>query len=168
MSSRPRNRSPRPNPPIGDYALIGDCHSSALISRAGSIDWCCLPRFDSGSYFGRLLGWETGGHCSLAAVRPTQSSTRRYLEGTLVLETIVHSGGGEARVLDFFAMPPGGARDPYRQIVRIVDGMRDRGVLIGRTGRDRATLKIRPPLVFGDEHVDLLTQVLTASLAAVG
>ena len=57
--------------------------------------------------------------------------------------------------------------DPQRAS-RILDGMRDRGVLIGRTGRDRATLKIRPPLVFGDEHVDLLTQALTASLAAVG
>jgi 4-aminobutyrate aminotransferase-like enzyme/Ser/Thr protein kinase RdoA (MazF antagonist) len=57
--------------------------------------------------------------------------------------------------------------DPERA-GRILDGMRDRGVLIGRTGRDRATLKIRPPLVFGDEHVDLLTQVLTASLAGVG
>jgi 4-aminobutyrate aminotransferase-like enzyme len=63
--------------------------------------------------------------------------------------------------------PATGRPDP-QDASRIVDGMRDRGVLIGRTGRDRATLKIRPPLVFGDEHVDLLTQVLTASLAAVG
>jgi 4-aminobutyrate aminotransferase-like enzyme/Ser/Thr protein kinase RdoA (MazF antagonist) len=63
--------------------------------------------------------------------------------------------------------PATGLPDPHHAS-RIVDGMRDRGVLIGRTGRDHATLKIRPPLVFGDEHVDLLTQVLTASLAAVG
>jgi 4-aminobutyrate aminotransferase-like enzyme len=63
--------------------------------------------------------------------------------------------------------PATGRPDP-QHASRIVDGMRDRGVLIGRTGRDHATLKIRPPLVFGDEHVDLLTQVLTASLAAVG
>jgi 4-aminobutyrate aminotransferase-like enzyme len=63
--------------------------------------------------------------------------------------------------------PATGRPDP-QHARRIVDGMRDRGVLIGRTGRDHSTLKIRPPLVFGDEHVDLLTQVLTASLAAVG
>jgi 4-aminobutyrate aminotransferase-like enzyme/Ser/Thr protein kinase RdoA (MazF antagonist) len=62
--------------------------------------------------------------------------------------------------------PVAGRPDP-RRAARIVDGMRDRGVLIGRTGRDRATLKIRPPLVFGDEHVELLVDALTATLTAV-
>ncbi|HEX5146562.1 MAG TPA: trehalase-like domain-containing protein, partial [Conexibacter sp.] len=55
-----------PYPPISDYALLGDCHGVALVSRAGSVDWCCLPRFDSGSSFGRLLDPERGGHCSVA------------------------------------------------------------------------------------------------------
>jgi len=113
-------------PPIADYALIGDCHSSALVSLAGSIDWCCLPRFDSGSYFGRLLGWANGGFCSLGPARSTRAPVRRYLDGTLVLETTFHSGGGEARMFDFFAMRRGGARAPYRQIVRIVEGVRGR------------------------------------------
>jgi 4-aminobutyrate aminotransferase-like enzyme len=63
---------------------------------------------------------------------------------------------------------PATARPDPQRASRIVDGMRDRGVLVGRTGRHRATLKIRPPLVFGDEHVELLTQALTASLTAVG
>jgi 4-aminobutyrate aminotransferase-like enzyme len=62
---------------------------------------------------------------------------------------------------------PATARPDPQRASRILDDMRNHGVLIGRTGRDRATLKIRPPLVFADEHVDLLTQVLTASLAAV-
>jgi GH15 family glucan-1,4-alpha-glucosidase len=128
-------------PPIGDYALIGDCHSSALISRAGSIDWCCLPRFDSGSYFGRVLGWDNGGYCSVAPVRPARAPSRRYLEGTLVLETVVHSGGGEARVFDFFAMRRGGSRDPYRQIVRIVEGIR---------GRVPLRVKILPRFDYGE------------------
>src|SRR5919198_28383 len=100
-SSRPATLSPsgagcvwsnwkhwgRHHPPNADYALIGDCHSAALVSLGGSIDWCCMPRFDSGSYFGRLLGWENGGFCSLAPARLSQAPFRRYLDGTLILET---------------------------------------------------------------------------------
>ena len=55
-------------PGIADYALIGDCHSAALISKQGSIDWCCMRRLDAGSVFGRLLDWNHGGH---SALRPT-------------------------------------------------------------------------------------------------
>jgi GH15 family glucan-1,4-alpha-glucosidase len=118
----------QPYPPIADYALIGDCHTAALVSRSGSIDWCCFPRFDSGSYFGRLLSWDNGGFCSLgpAPTRRQAFSSRRYLRDTLVLETTFDAGGGEARLIDFFAMRKGGARDPYQQIVRIVEGVRGR------------------------------------------
>jgi GH15 family glucan-1,4-alpha-glucosidase len=52
-------------PPISDYALISNCQCAALISRAGSIDWCCMPRIDSDSCFGRLLDWRKGGYCSV-------------------------------------------------------------------------------------------------------
>lgn len=75
-----------PYPPISDYALIGDCHSAALVSRDGSVDWCCFPRFDGRPVFGRLLDWERGGYFRIA---PSGDSTvsRRYLPGTNVLET---------------------------------------------------------------------------------
>ena len=74
-------------PPIGDYAFLGDCHTGALVSSAGSVDWLCLPRLDSGSYFGRLLDQERGGWCAITPADPAPSSSRRYLDGTLVLET---------------------------------------------------------------------------------
>ena len=57
-------------PPIGDYALIGDCHSAALVSREGSIDWCCFRRFDKESVFGRLIDWEGGGFFCIAPLEP--------------------------------------------------------------------------------------------------
>jgi GH15 family glucan-1,4-alpha-glucosidase len=115
-----------PYPRIDDYALIGDCHAAALISRAGSIDWCCLPRFDQGSIFGRLLDWEKGGFCAIGPEEEGFTTFRRYIEGTLVLETIIHTAGGEARLLDCFAMHEGGRLAPYRQILRIVEGIRGR------------------------------------------
>jgi GH15 family glucan-1,4-alpha-glucosidase len=110
-------------PPIGDYAFLGDCHSGALVSSAGSVDWLCLPRLDDGSYFGRLLDRERGGWCSVTPTDPTAAFSRRYLEGTLVLETEMTAAGGRVRVTDCLTMRPGGARRPYRQLLRVVDGL---------------------------------------------
>ena len=85
-----------PYPPIGDYGLIGDCHTAALISREASIEWCCLPRFDSGSTFGRMLDRRRGGHCSITPVVDGDwEYSRRYLEDSLVLETTLHGPDGE-------------------------------------------------------------------------
>ena len=95
----------QPYPPIGDYALIGDCHSAALVSRDGSIDWCCLPRFDSGSTFARLLDWERGGHCSLTPSRAVGHHAA-YLDDTLVL---LHDVQGRRR----------GARDRLLHAARL-------------------------------------------------
>jgi GH15 family glucan-1,4-alpha-glucosidase len=117
---------PHDYPPISDYAFISDCHSMALVSRSGSIDWCCMPRVDAASIFGRLLDWETGGYCSIAPVDPAATSFQAYLEDTLVLETTFRTDGGEARLLDCFTMRTGGRTKPHLQLIRILEGVRGR------------------------------------------
>lgn len=116
-------RHNRKYPPISDYAFISDCHSSALVSRGGSIDWCCMPRIDSASCFGRLLDWEQGGYCRIAPTGAFQVA-RRYLERSLILETRFSSEQAELRLLDFFPMRTGGRHNPYRQIIRILEAVR--------------------------------------------
>jgi GH15 family glucan-1,4-alpha-glucosidase len=109
--------------PIGDYAFLGDCHTGALVSSDGSVDWLCLPRLDDGSYFGRLLDRERGGWCAVTPADPAVRTSRRYREGTLVLETEMAVAGGRVRVTDCLTMRPGGAQRPYRQLLRVVDGL---------------------------------------------
>jgi GH15 family glucan-1,4-alpha-glucosidase len=111
-------------PPIEDYGLLSDCHSIALVSRDASIDWCFMPRIDSPSCYGRLLDRAQGGHCSIEAAGGDVSLSRRYVGKTMVLRTTFGSRTGEATVTDFFAVREGGRRNPYRQLVRIVDGVR--------------------------------------------
>jgi GH15 family glucan-1,4-alpha-glucosidase len=128
-------------PAIADYALIGDCHSAALVSRAGSIDWCCMPRFDSGSVFGRLLDWDRGGDCSVTPTGADVQTTRRYLDGTLILETTFASDAAEARLIDCFTMRQGGASHPYGQILRVLEGVR---------GRMAFDLRVNPRFDYGE------------------
>jgi alpha,alpha-trehalase len=90
---------------IGDYALLSDRHSAALTSRDGSVDWLCFPHFDSPSVFARLLGAQAG-HWSLRAAGAT-STTRRYLERTMVLETTYTTPAGTAVVVDVLAVGEG-------------------------------------------------------------
>ncbi len=112
-------------PPISGYGLIGDCHSAALVSEQGSIDWCCLPRFDSGSCFGRILDRERGGFCAVSVKGATgASASHSYLEDTLVLETVIAGAQGTVRLLDFFSMREHGALDPRRELIRIVECQR--------------------------------------------
>src|SRR2546430_7767006 len=108
-------------PPIGDYGLIGDCHSAALVSRSASVDWCCMPRLDSGSCFGRVLDWERGGFCAVVPAEPLESCHSEYVPDTLVLETLLSTREGELRVRDFFAMPARRSENSRRELVRIVD-----------------------------------------------
>jgi GH15 family glucan-1,4-alpha-glucosidase len=110
-------------PPIGDYAFLGDCHAGALVSSEGSVDWLCLPRLDAGSYFGRLLDRERGGWCAVTPTDPAAAFSRRYLDGTLVLQTEMTTTGGRVRLTDCLTMRPGGARRPYRQLLRVIDGL---------------------------------------------
>ncbi len=129
-----------PYPPISDYALIGDCHSSALVSRSGSIDWCCIPRFDSGSCFGRLLDWEHGGHFVIQPAEAVYDVFRHYQDHTLVLITTFRTESGEARLYDCFAMHAGGKTEPRRELLRIVEGVR---------GSVQFTMQLAPRFDYG-------------------
>lgn len=117
-----RTSDPR-YPPISDYAFLSDGRCAALVSRRGSVDWCCVPRFDSPSCFGRLLDHDKGGHCSITAVDEGVEVERRYLDGTLILETTFRKGDAEVRLLDGFLLPGVGDRRCGR-LFRILDGIR--------------------------------------------
>ena len=104
---------------IEDYGLIGDTHTAALVGRNGSIDWLCLPRFDSGACFAALLGDRTHGRWLLAPRDAIHASRRQYRHDTLVLETEFDTAGGTVRLIDF--MTP---REQEPDLVRIVQGVR--------------------------------------------
>jgi GH15 family glucan-1,4-alpha-glucosidase len=109
-------------PPLESYGLIGDGYTAALVSRAGSIDWCCLPRLDSGACFARLLDAERGGFCSIAPAEAFEVE-RDYDDGTLVLTTAFRAGDGEVRLVDAFLVDPeAGATD--RRLLRVLEGVR--------------------------------------------
>src|SRR6266508_3214069 len=86
---------------IEDYALIGDCQTAALVSRDGSIDWLCFPRFDSPACFAALLGTPDNGRWLLAPKGDVRQSRRHYRDNTLILETDYKTDSGEATVIDF-------------------------------------------------------------------
>src|SRR5260370_2271501 len=97
-----RRREIMSNLPIAEYALLSDCRSAALVSRTGFVDWLCFPRFDGPSVFARLLD-DQAGHWSIYVVDATEMS-RRYLEGTMVLETTFRTSTGSAVLVDAMAM----------------------------------------------------------------
>ena len=103
--------------PLEDYALIGDCHTAALVSRQGSIDWLCLPRFDSDACFAALLGSPEHGRWLLAPEGPVRSTTRTYRQNTLILETRHETDKGVVSVIDFLRQ-----RDGEPALVRRVMG----------------------------------------------
>ncbi len=104
---------------IEDYAFIGDTHAAAMVGRDGSIDWLCLPRFDSPACFAALLGRPEHGRFLLAPPKDQIVATRRrYRPGTLILETEFDTATGTVRVIDF--MPP---RDQRPNLIRLVEGV---------------------------------------------
>src|SRR5688572_17495982 len=109
---------------IGDYAIIGDGRSAALVSRQGSIDWLCWPRFDSPSLFAAILDSERGGFWQVAA-RNTTHTSRSYVDDSNVLVTIFNTQNGRMRLTDF--MPVCSEEDktralwPEHQILRLVE-----------------------------------------------
>ena len=107
--------------PIEDYALIGDTHTAGLVSRDGSIDWLCLPRFDSPACFAALLGDRSNGRWLLAPAGGVREVRRRYQGDTLVLETEYRTDEGVVRVVD--CMPP---RQWDPDVARVVEGVEGR------------------------------------------
>src|SRR4051794_23289357 len=112
--------------PIADYGLLADCTSAALVSRSGSIDWLCLPRFDSPAVFTRLLD-PAAGHWSITPVEDFEV-TRRYLPGSLVIETTFTTASGSVRLTDALGFQPGqrghelGADAPH-ELLRCLTGV---------------------------------------------
>jgi GH15 family glucan-1,4-alpha-glucosidase len=107
--------------PVEEYALLGDTHTAALVGRNGSIDWLCLPRFDSGACFAALLGGEEHGFWRIAPAGGHQRADRRYRGDTLVLETEFRTADGVVRLVD--CMP---RRSDHASVVRVVEGVSGR------------------------------------------
>ena len=123
---------------IEDYALIGDCHSAALVGRDGSIDWLCWPRFDSGACFAALLGSREHGRWRIAPAGVKTCASRSYRGDSLILETEFETEQGAVTLIDF--MP---TRGDHCQLVRIVQGR-------------RGHVKMRDFIIFNQELIALL------------
>ncbi len=105
--------------PIEDYALIGDCHTAALIAKDGTIDWLCLPHFDSGACFAALIGTAENGYWSMCPAGKIRHTKRRYRGDTLILETEFQTDGGTVVLTDCMIQ-----RDGQPELVRVVEGKR--------------------------------------------
>jgi GH15 family glucan-1,4-alpha-glucosidase len=153
--------------PIGDYGLIGDTRTAALVSPAGSIDWCCLPRFDAPPVFGRLVGGPAAGFFELGPRDGASSVRRQYAESTATVETTWTVDGGELCLADSMIGEIAGRLLPSSMIVR---RLRARGRpiavamrLVPRFGwsRDRPSRSRTRHGVLVIEHGDLALAVLT-------
>ncbi|MDP9068738.1 MAG: glycoside hydrolase family 15 protein [Actinomycetota bacterium] len=133
-------------PPLEDYALIGDTHSAALVSRDGSIDWLCLPRFDSPACFAALLDEDTGGRWRIAPEEDVVEATRRYRGETMILDTTFHTASGSVTLTDCLAVEGAtltgeSVAAPQDLLVRLVTGVE---------GRVTMKMQYAPRFYFGD------------------
>jgi GH15 family glucan-1,4-alpha-glucosidase len=137
---------------IEDYAMIGDCQTAALVAKDGSIDWLCLPRFDSGACFAALLGTPENGRWLLAPASASQRVLRRYRQDTLILETEFHTDQASVTLIDFMPL-----REKHRHLVRLVRG-------------DRGQMQMAMELILRFDYGDLVpwvTRIKGGALRAV-
>src|SRR3954470_8187684 len=106
---------------IGDYGLIGNLATAALVGRDGSIDWLCLPRFDSGACFAALLGTADNGRWQIAPAAAITGRRRRYWPDTAILETQFETVDGVVSIIDFMSIT---TDSENAELVRIVRGVR--------------------------------------------
>jgi GH15 family glucan-1,4-alpha-glucosidase len=138
---------------IEDYAIVGDTETVALVGNNGSIDWLCLPRFDSSACFAALLGDETNGRWRIAPAAEARRVERRYRPGTLVLETEFETAEGAVRVVD--CMPP---REGRPDVIRVVQGLR---------GRVPMQLRLNPRFDYG-RRIPLVSRIPGGVVALAG
>ena len=159
---------------IDDYAMIGDGQTAALVGRDGSIDWLCLPRFDSDACFAALLGTEANGRWLLAPEDPRATSSRTYSGDTLVLETEFTTATGRVRLTDFMPIRSGGEGSSVIRIVTGLDGVvamqsqlklrfdygsiapwfsEKQGAITGKVGPDLVVVRSSVQLEHSDEAV---------------
>ncbi len=121
MATPVRDNEPAGYPALGDYAVIGDSRTAALISRLGSVDWLCLPHFSGPALFGAVLDRRRGGRFAVCPER-VRTVSRRYVGPTNVLETTFRAEGGAVRVTDLMVIAKDGLQ-PERELLRIVEGL---------------------------------------------
>jgi len=157
---------------IEDYAMLGNCRTAALVSREGSIDWLCFPRFDSAACFAALLGTPENGRWSLTPTGPIRKISRSYEDGTLILETVFETDTGVAKLIDF--MPTTTAHSSVARMVVGLEGQVDfhmelvirfgygrvvpwlekhgEGCYTAVAGPDMLVLRSTTPLISQDQH----------------
>ncbi len=144
-----------PHPRIEDHALIGDMHTAALVTKGGTINWLCLPAFDSDACFAALLGTPENGYWRIAPLDAQAKSTRRYRKDTLILETDFTTETGTVRLVDF--MPPWAGRD-HTEICRSVECL---------DGKATMRSELTPRFAFG-HAIPRVTQLNDSTQALAG